>query len=115
MLTRNASHFARLASDRKKPLVYIDFLEVAPWNWNIPDLGQSGVFRRIGTLLLWRAVEQSIEEGFKGRVGLHALPQAARFYEGYGLTSLGNDAAKQNLMYYELSAGQAEKLINGED
>ena len=35
-------------------------------------------------------------EGFKGRVGLHALPQAEQFYrEKCGMTPLGKDASKQ--------------------
>lgn len=112
MMTKTASAFARLAADKGKPLVYVDFLEVAPWNWAIPELGRGGRFRLIGSTLFWRAVQQSNEEGFHGRVGLHALPQAESFYEkGCGMTALGRDAAKQNLLYFELSRQSAERYL----
>ena len=57
-------------------------------------------------------MKQSKEEGFRGRVGLHALPQAELFYEkACGMTPLGREIAKQNLLYMELSGQQAEKLL----
>jgi len=116
MMTKNASAFARLAADKGKPLVYVDFLEVAPWNWAIPELGRSGRFRLVGSTLFWRAVQQSDEEGFHGRVGLHALPQAELFYEkGCGMTPLGRDAGKQNLLYFELSRQSAERYLQSGD
>lgn len=114
MLTKSASYVSRLGPDKNKPLVYIDFLEIAPWNWAIPDLGRVGRYRMIGSTLFWRAVKQSEEEGFHGRVGLHALPQAEAFYEkGYGMTPLGRDASKQNLVYFELSRENAKRLLHG--
>ena len=74
-----------------------------------------GRFRSVGSTLFWRAVKQSTEEGFRGRVRLHALPQAAPFYEeACGMTPLGRDVAKQNLLYMELSGLQAAKLLQGE-
>ena len=112
MLTKSASHVAMLKEEKGKPLVYIDYLEVAPWNWRIPELGREGVFRSVGSVLFWRAVKQSKEEGFHGRVGLHALPQAESFYEkGFGMVPLERDPQKQNLLYFELSRQQAESLL----
>lgn len=112
MLTKTASCVAQLGRDRGKPLVYIDYLEVAPWNWTIPEIGREGCYRGIGSVLFWRAVKQSKEEGFYGRVGLHALPQAEQFYEkGCGMTRVGRDAAKQNLLYFELPKEQAERHL----
>jgi hypothetical protein len=109
MLTKTVSYVSRLDQDTGKPLVYIDYLEVAPWNWVIPQVGRDGSFRGIGSILFWRAVKQSQEEGFHGRVGLHALPQAEEFYEkACGMTPLGRDATKQNLLYFELSRQQAQ-------
>ncbi len=114
MLTKTASYSARLDPDKGKPLVYIDFLEVAPWNWVIPEIGRAGRFRGLGSTLFWRAVKQSEEEGFRGRVGLHALHQAEPFYEdACGMTPLGRDATKQNLLYMELSGRQAEEILKG--
>jgi hypothetical protein len=115
MLTRTASYSARLAPDNGKPLVYIDFLEIAPWNWVVPELGRQGRFRSVGSMLFWRAVKQSEQEGFKGRVGLHALPQAEQFYErACGMTPLGQDSGKENLLYLELTSQQARELLQEE-
>jgi hypothetical protein len=112
MLTKSASYFARLGADKGKPLVYIDFLEIAPWNWVIPEIGRVGRFRMVGSTLFWRAVKQSDEEGFHGRVGLHALPQSESFYErGCGMTPVGRDASKQNLLYFELSREDAQRHL----
>ena len=113
MLTKTASYTARLAPDRGKPLVYIDFLEVAPWNWRIEEIGRAGRYRTVGSWLFWRAVKQSEKEGFQGRVGLHALPQAVPFYEGerFRMTPLGPDASKQNLLDMELPRQQAAKFL----
>ena len=113
MLTKTASHTARLDPDKNKPLVYIDFLEIAPWNWPIPEINRPGQFRQVGSALFWKAVKQSEQEGFKGRVGLHALPQAELFYEkAWGMTRLVRDDSKENLLYMELSGQQARQLLS---
>jgi hypothetical protein len=40
----------------------------------------------IGTLLMRTAVQVSYDEGFHGRIGLHALPQGRGFYrDNYGM------------------------------
>ena len=114
MMTRTASYFARLKADRGKPLVYLDFLEIAPWNWVIHEINHLGLFKTIGLQLFWRAILQSLDEGFKGRVGLHSLPKAEDFYRKCGMVEVGYDAAKQDLMYFELTQEGAEKfLIDG--
>ena len=112
MLTKTASHCALLKEEKGKPLVYIDYLEVAPWNWRIPELNREGTFRGIGTVLLWKAIKQSEEEEFHGRIGLHALPQAEGFYERIGMVRLGPDPEKQDLSYFELSRERAQSLLN---
>lgn len=111
MLTKSATHLARLASEKGKPLIYIEYIEIAPWNWPIPEIGQSGRFRYVGSLLFSRAVEQSFDEGFHGRIGLHSLPQAEGFYAGIGLAALGRDPTHQNLQYFELSSEQARTIL----
>ena len=35
MLTKTAPYSARLPEDKGKPLVYVDYLETAPWNWRV--------------------------------------------------------------------------------
>ncbi len=113
MLTKTATCFAQLAKDKGKPLVYIDYLEIAPWNWCIQPLGHEGRYKGIGSMLFREAIKQSIGEGFHGRVGLHALPQAIEFYEKTcGMTALGRDPQKQNLMYFEMSRDGAEQFLD---
>lgn len=108
MLTKTVPHVSML--DQGKPLVYIDYLETAPWNWNLRDIGQYGEYRGIGSILFLAAVQQSQREGFHGRVGLHALPQAEAFYAGTAcqMTRLGTDPTKQDLAYFELPQHVAE-------
>ncbi len=115
MLTKTAPNLARLQHDKGKPLVYLDYIETAPWNWHIPELGQAGRYAAVGRILFWQAVKQSEDEGFHGRVGLHALPQASSFYERLGMMPLGPDPSKQGLPYFELSRQEAKKILtNGE-
>lgn len=101
-LTDCVSYTSRIPSSLGKPLVYLDYIEVAPWNWNIAEIGHDGEFGACGSILFDRVEQQSRDEGFKGRVGLHALPQAEEFYsQSCGMTVVGRDAAKQGLMYFE--------------
>lgn len=95
-----------------KPLVYVNYLEVAPWNR--PDLGATVRLRGVGTALLSAAVALSEDEGFKGRLGLHSLPQADAFYRKIGMTDLGPDSAYQNLRYFEMTVEQARAFLEEE-
>ncbi|GEC56286.1 GNAT superfamily N-acetyltransferase [Bradyrhizobium japonicum] len=103
----------REANQRGKPLVYLDYLEVAPWNR--PDLGNAPRLRGVGTALITAAVALSEDEGFKGRLGLHSLPQADNFYRKIGMTDLGQDAAYQNLRYFEMTSEQARAFFEKEE
>ncbi len=85
-----------------KTLLYIDYLESAPWN--VRPFTQEPRFGAVGARLVWAAVELSLAEGFEGRVGLHSLPQAESFYEGFcGMTKLGEDPDYESLNYFEFS------------
>ena len=112
MLTKSATHFARLGEARGKTLVYVDFLEVAPWNWTIPGIGQFGRFGLIGPRLFEHAVLQSWKEGFEGRIGLHSLPQSEGFYrDACQMTHLGDDDDHDGLTYFELSSDNANRIL----
>ncbi|MCK1541822.1 GNAT family N-acetyltransferase [Bradyrhizobium sp. 179] len=104
---------AREANQRGKPLVYLDYLEVAPWNR--PDLANAPRLRGVGTALITAAVALSEDEGFKGRLGLHSLPQADNFYRKIGMTDLGQDTAYQNLRYFEMTSEQARAFFEKEE
>ena len=107
MMTTTVGHLARLPDQRDKPLVYVKFLESAPWNVKayvpLPKYGS------VGTRLLEAAVRLSLTEGFAGRLGLHSLPNPAteQFYQRRGLIGLGPDAQMEDLPYYEFSAKAA--------
>jgi hypothetical protein len=49
---------ARAPEQKSKPLVYVDYLEVAPWNR--PDLGQTVRYRGVGTALMVAAAALSV-------------------------------------------------------
>jgi hypothetical protein len=105
---------ARAQSQKGKPLVYIDYLEVAPWNR--AEFGSPPRLRGTGTALMLAATELSNQEGFKGRIGLHSLPRANDFYRtNCGMADLGPDPACQNLNYFELTPEQAATLLAKED
>lgn len=105
---------AREATQRGKPLVYVDYLEVAPWNRN--DLGKAGHYGGVGTALLTAAVELSRQEDFKGRIGLHSLPQSDAFYRDHcGMTDLGADPQESGLRYFEMTPEQARPFLEEEN
>ncbi len=66
----------RLPEQKGKAMVYVDYLEVAPWNLKVlaSAPGEKPRYNAIGTRLIEAAVLKSKEEGCKGRMGLHSLP-----------------------------------------
>ncbi len=106
MLTNTISS-ARLSIQFGKPLVYVEFLATAPWNR--PELRKPPKFRGCGRIFILAAIQSSLDEGFKGRIGLHSLPKAEGFYrDKCGFTLLGPDSSHQNLTYFEMTETQAD-------
>jgi len=102
LMVKLAGMEARLEPDKGKPLVYIDYLESAPWN--LRAMVDTPLYCGIGSLLIWTAVQLSYDEGFHGRIGLHALPQAEKFYrDDCEMHGCGLDASYDNLPYYEMT------------
>jgi hypothetical protein len=100
----------RLPEQKGRHLVYVDFVENAPWNR--PELRNPPLYRGVGTILIRAAIELSKSEEFKGRIGLHSLPQANAFYANtIGMTDLGQDRDYQGLRYFEMTAEHAEAFI----
>jgi hypothetical protein len=112
MMTTTVGHAARLKPQLGKPLVYVKYLESAPWN--VKAFAPNPTYGAVGTRLLEAAVRLSLAEGFAGRVGLHALPnpQTERFYQRRGLIGLGPDSDMDNLPYYEFPAAAAMAFLN---
>ncbi len=99
MMITELTHRARIESQKNDHLVYVDFLEAAPWNRR-EVVDATPRFAGCGSILIRAAIEHSILEGFKGRVGLHSLPQANDFYANkVSMTDLGLDDNYQKLRY----------------
>jgi hypothetical protein len=87
-------------------VVYVDYLEAAPWNLKGSSI--SPRFVGIGTVLMADAIRLSQETGLNGRVGLHSLPQAEGFYETRcRMTRFSQDVSYYNLTYFEFVGHQA--------
>lgn len=113
MILDVASQRCRIESQRGKDLVYVKFVENAPWN-RAELLYDPPRYRGVGSILIRAAIERSLREGFKGRVGLHALPQSDDFYgKTCGMTDMGNDPDPefQGMRYFEMTFEQSEVFI----
>ena len=103
-------HQARIDGQAGKPLVYVDFVENAPWNR--PELNNPPRFRGVGSVLIRAAIALSHHYEYKGRIGLHSLPQAHNFYANTcGMTDLGQDEHYDRLRYFEMTSEQADAFI----
>jgi hypothetical protein len=102
---------ARLPSQLGHALVYIDYLEVAPWNRRhfSDDVPR---YQAVGSVLIRAAIAYSQKQQCKGRIGLHALPQANDYYTKVcGMQDLGPDSSYQNLRYFEMTPEMAKVFI----
>lgn len=110
MLIDTATKRCRLAEQKGKNLAYVEFVENAPWNR--PELVTTPHYRGVGSILIRAAIALSEEEEFKGRIGLHSLPQSNNFYANTcGMSDLGPDADYQDLRYFEMTEKQAAAFI----
>jgi GNAT superfamily N-acetyltransferase len=105
MLIETQQHRSLLAPGER--IVYIVALASAPWNrvriHPLPTL------KGVGLGLLLFARQRSVEIGYGGRMGLHALPRSERFYERQNMTRCEVDPEQylvdpeDNLAYFEYS------------
>lgn len=112
MIVRTSGDVALLPQKRALPLVYIAYLATAPWNW--APYSPTPRFRGVGQAMLLGAINLSLELDFKGRIGLHSLPQSESWYVEQGMTKLGDSAKKGNLTYYEMSEESARQFVGQE-
>ena len=102
----------RLESQENHPLVYIEFLEIAPWNHKDFMNVNNKKYKGIASIMVAVAIKLSIKQGFNGRVGLHSLPEAEGFYSNFcAMSSLGADKNYDNLPYFEFTAKQAKSFL----
>lgn len=100
----------RIDSQKGKDLVYVEFVESAPWNRK--ELFDPPRYRSVGSILIRAAIALSNDLEFHGRIGLHSLPQANSFYtKTCGMTDLGADPSYQNLHYFEMTPEQAQGFV----
>lgn len=92
-------HRSQIDSARGQPLIYVQALATAPWNRRIASAQRQ--FSGIGALLLNFARRRSVQLGYGGRVALHALPRAERFYEALNMMNFGPDPDYDDLVYFE--------------
>ena len=110
MIVDTVKRRCRLERQEGQHLVYVEFVENAPWNR--AELLGPPRYRGVGSILLRAAVRLSEEFGFQGRIGLHSLPQANDFYANTcGMTDLGADPGYEGLRYFEMTPEQAEAFI----
>ena len=102
----DVSRKARLEPDCGRGLVYVDYVEVAPWNRR--EWQPKRVFHSIGSAFLGVAIDWSFQLGFEGRIGLHSLPKAESFYRKVGMSDLGSDSNYEDLRYFEMTARVAQ-------
>lgn len=110
LMLDSGMHRGRIETQVDSHLTYIKYIAAAPWNrskfTNTPN------YKYVGSVLIATAINNSINEEFEGRIGLHALPQAEQFYEQHcGMTNLGKDPETEGLVYFEMTAPQALKFI----
>jgi hypothetical protein len=103
-----ATHRSR--ANKNLNLAYVDYISIAPWNRPWPDQPQR--FKGIGSILLREAICTSQSEGFRGRIGLHALPGAVTWYrDKLEMKAFGADPDYQNLHYFEFTEEQAKRFM----
>lgn len=110
MIVDTVKHRGQLDGQKGQHLVYVEFVENAPWNR--AELFDPPRYRGVGSILIRAAVALSEELEFHGRIGLHSLPQANDFYANTcGMTDLGADPDHEELRYFEMSPENAQAFI----
>jgi hypothetical protein len=107
------THFGRLAAHKGLELVYIEYLATAPWNRH--GFTSEPLYKGVGQILLAVAVSLSVDLGFRGRIGLHSLPQSEEWYRTIcRMTDLGidKDYPPGILHYFEFTEAQASSFIS---
>tara|TARA_A100001391_G_scaffold199723_1_gene183209 strand:+ start:1140 stop:1724 length:585 start_codon:yes stop_codon:yes gene_type:complete len=112
MMIVNTIMRCQIPQQANKHLVYVEYLEAAPWNRR--TVTNTPKYKLVGTVMIAAAIQLSLDEGNQGRIGLHSLPQADTFYRDQcGMTDLGRDASKQSLFYFEMTEAQAVQYMQG--
>lgn len=115
MIVDTATRRCRHPAQHGMNLVYVDYLENAPWN-RTSVLANKPRYKGVGSILVAAAISLSHDEEFDGRIGLHSLPQANQFYEhNCRMSNLGIDPDYENLSYFEMTVQQAQEFMQKGD
>ena len=110
-------HLARLPAQKGKPLICVKYIEVAAWNMKL--LAPMPRFGGVGARLIKAAVELSLSEDCKGRLGLHSLPGGDKggpewFYGNVcKMESMETERDGEGLLYFELTPERAQEFLKG--
>lgn len=105
MITTDTINLSKL--EPSKPLLYIEYLSVAPWNRG--KLVTVPKYALLGRIMFMQAVIDSYNLDYEGRVGLHSLPGAESWYKDeLGLIEIEDN---KKLKYFELSKERAKIII----
>lgn len=110
MIANVSKYRVRETSQAGQDMVYVDYVETAPWNRD--KVVPTPEFGGVGTNFVRVAIQLSRDEGFRGRIGLHSLPQSEPFYRRIGMLDFGPDATKQNLTYFEMTSAIADAFMS---
>lgn len=111
LMVKLTGQIAWLDPDKGKDIVYIEYLESAPWN--LAMMVDTPLYGGIGPTLMRTAVQLSYDEGFHGRMGLHALEQSEEFYrDDCEMHCCGPDASYENLPYFEMTREIAARFTS---
>ena len=114
MRVNSVSGRCRIPQQHGTDCLYIDFIETAPWNQ--VQYTSAPRYTLVGSVLVAAAIHQSLDEGFKGRFGLHSLPQSDKWYaDRLGMIDLGidQDRYQGRLKYFEATTEIAASILNG--
>ncbi|TAF49933.1 MAG: GNAT family N-acetyltransferase [Oscillatoriales cyanobacterium] len=93
--------------ERDARMVYIFCVATAPWNRM--EIQQPPKLQAVGRQLVQFARSKSLDLGFGGRVGLHALPEVEEFYRCLNMTEIpgcsdDSESEIEQLTYFEWRA-----------
>jgi hypothetical protein len=112
MLVITDGRFARVVPDTGKPMVYVDYVQNAPWNNE--DLVDKPRFGGVGSFLIEGAMRLSMDMTFGGRLGLHSLKSSEGFYDKLGLARVEierYDRHALGLWYFEWTKQGANEFL----
>jgi len=100
LLNYGREYKSRLPEQQGRPLVYLAYVESAPWN--IREYCGVPRYTGVGREFFKATVRFSNRLGCEGRVGLHSLPGVENFYaESCKMIPVGSDPSYENLVYFE--------------